>query len=111
MKYITKRPYSRMTSYLLAIDQGTTSSRAVLFDHKGMPLNHAQQKLTQYYPKDGEVEHDPSEIWKVTYQCCLNVIQAANISAKDIVGIGLTNQRETTLIWDRKTGQPIHRAI
>lgn len=100
-----------MTSYILAIDQGTTSSRAVLFDHHGAPLYQAQQEITQYYPKDGFVEQDAEEIWQVTYQCCQNVIKKAAISPKNILAIGITNQRETTTLWSRKTDQPIHRAI
>lgn len=100
-----------MTKYILAIDQGTTSSRAMLLDHRGTPLHQIQQEFTQYYPGYGEVEHDPEEIWRVTYQCCLEVIKIANITAKEITAIGITNQRETTTIWERKSGKPIHNAI
>ncbi|OGT47373.1 MAG: glycerol kinase [Gammaproteobacteria bacterium RIFCSPHIGHO2_12_FULL_41_15] len=100
-----------MTKYILAIDQGTTSSRAMLLNQRGTPLQQAQQEFTQHYPGDGEVEHDPEEIWRVTYACCKAVIEKMAIDAKQIATIGITNQRETTLIWDRKTGKPIHNAI
>lgn len=100
-----------MRHYLLAIDQGTTSSRAVLFDHHAQPLRQAQHEFTQYYPSPGAVEHDPEEIWQTTLQCCRDVLQQAQVPASAIAGIGITNQRETTIIWDRQTGKPLHRAI
>ena len=92
---------------ILAIDQGTTSSRAILFDAKGMPLKTAQAEHKQFYPQDGWVEHDAEEIWQAT----LKVIRKAAASPRDIAAIGITNQRETTVIWERKSGAPIHRAI
>lgn len=100
-----------MPKYILAIDQGTTSSRAMLLDESGTPLAQAQHKFKQYYPGNGQVEHDPEEIWVVTYQCCQEVIKKVDIDAKMIAAIGITNQRETTLLWHRKTGKPIHQAI
>jgi len=97
--------------YILAIDQGTTSSRAMLFNLHGMPIAESQQEFPQYYPGSGMVEHNPEQIWETTYHCCLIAISKADVQAKDIVAIGITNQRETTIIWDRKTGKPIHNAI
>ena len=96
---------------LLAIDQGTTSSRAILFDEDGQPRQTAQHEFQQFYPGDGWVEHDPIEIWNTTHRACLEVLEQEGISAREIAGIGITNQRETTIVWDRATGQPIHRAI
>jgi glycerol kinase len=94
---------------ILAIDQGTTSSRAMLFDAEGRPLKSAQAEHAQFYPQDGWVEHDAEEIWQAT----VKVVQAAlkGSSLGDVAAIGITNQRETTVLWDRKTGQPVHRAI
>ena len=100
-----------MPTYLLAIDQGTTSTRAVVFDAAGQPKGQHQIELRQSFPNDGWVEHDPEEIWQSTLSCCQRAIQSVGITAKDIVGIGISNQRETTIIWDRKTGQPIYPAI
>jgi glycerol kinase len=97
--------------YLLGIDQGTTSSRAVIFDANGAPLKIAQQEFPQYYPQDGWVEHNPEEIWQVTLAMCRQVIAQADIVAAQIAAIGISNQRETTLIWDRNTGIPIYNAI
>jgi glycerol kinase len=100
-----------MSTYLLAIDQGTTSSRAIVFNREGQSVGQHQIDLTQYFPEDGWVEHDPEEMWNNTLLCCREAIQRASLSAKDIVAIGISNQRETTIIWDKKTGQPIYRAI
>ena len=97
--------------YILAIDQGTTSSRAILFDDKMQLTAVAQQEFTQHFPASGWVEHDPNEIWESTIATCRDVIKKMNIGAKDIASIGITNQRETTIIWDRETGKPIHNAI
>jgi glycerol kinase len=96
---------------LIAIDQGTTSTRAIAFDAALRPLAVAQQELRQIYPAPGEVEHDPEEIWEATVATVREVIANAGLTAKDIAGIGITNQRETTVIWDRATGKPIHNAI
>jgi glycerol kinase len=97
--------------YLLALDQGTTSTRALVFDHRGRVRAQAQQEFTQHYPRPGWVEHDPVDIWETTRRVAIAAVADANLSARDIVGIGLTNQRETTLLWDRATGKPLARAI
>jgi len=96
---------------LLSIDQGTTSSRAMLFEKNGSTFTVAQQEFTQYYPQSGWVEHDPEEIWDKTLAVCQKTLSTAANTNRTIAGIGITNQRETTLIWDRQTGKPIHRAI
>jgi glycerol kinase len=100
-----------LPSALIAIDQGTTSTRAIAFDAALKPLASAQQELRQIYPAPGEVEHDPEEIWAATVACAREAMAKANLRARDIAGIGITNQRETTVIWDRATGEPIHNAI
>ena len=100
-----------MPAALIAIDQGTTSTRAIAFDAALQPLASAQQELRQIYPAPGEVEHDPEEIWTATVATVREAIAKAGLAAKDIAGIGITNQRETTVIWDRATGKPIHNAI
>jgi glycerol kinase len=96
---------------LIAIDQGTTSTRAIAFDGALQPLASAQQELRQIYPAPGEVEHDPEEIWAATVATVRAAIAKAGLAARDIAGIGITNQRETTVIWDRASGKPIHNAI
>src|SRR5881409_167305 len=100
-----------MPDYLLAIDQGTTSTRAIVFDAALTPIASAQQEFTQIYPAPGLVEHDPEEIWSSTLATVGAAMAKAGVSAKHIAGIGITNQRETTLMWDRRTGKPIHNAI
>lgn len=100
-----------MSQYLLSIDQGTTSSRAIIFDQTGSIVTSAQQEFTQYFPADGWVEHDAEEIWQSTLTVCQQVLKKAQLTAADIAGIGITNQRETTIVWDRETGEPIYRAI
>ena len=100
-----------MTTYLLAIDQGTTSSRAILFSHEGQIVASSQQEFAQYFPEDGWVEHEPAEIWGSVLQTCRDVIAKAGIRPQHIAAIGITNQRETTLVWDRKTGEPLYNAI
>ena len=100
-----------MSQFLLSIDQGTTSSRAIVFDEQGNNKGQGQKEFTQYFPQDGWVEHDPEEIWQTTLDTCREAILEAGLNAKDIVGIGITNQRETTIVWDRKTGEPIYNAI
>ncbi|NNU81693.1 glycerol kinase GlpK [Halovulum dunhuangense] len=97
--------------HILSIDQGTTSSRAILFDARMRIVATAQEEFTQHYPASGWVEHDASDLWSTTAGTCREVIERAGIPASDIVAIGITNQRETTLVWDAKTGQPIGRAI
>ncbi|WP_374355119.1 glycerol kinase GlpK [Chitinimonas sp.] len=96
---------------LLAIDQGTTSTRAMLFDRAGAVLGRAQTELPQHYPNDGWVEHDATQIWRDAVAVCRQALASAQRSASEISAIGVTNQRETTVIWDRATGQPIHHAI
>ncbi|OUS28875.1 glycerol kinase [Gammaproteobacteria bacterium 45_16_T64] len=100
-----------MTQFILSIDQGTTSSRAIIFDDRGTIVTSAQQEFEQFFPADGWVEHDPEEIWESTVAVCKQALKNANIEAQDIAGIGITNQRETTIVWDRKTGKPIYKAI
>ena len=100
-----------MGKYILALDQGTTSSRAILFDNEQNILAVRQHELTQYYPHEGWVEQDPMDIWSTQYAAMLEVLAAADVSPADVAGIGITNQRETTILWDRNTGRPIHNAI
>lgn len=98
-------------SYLLALDQGTSSSRSIIFDDNGNIIGVAQLELTQYYPQAGWVEHDPMQIWQSQYSTITQVLQKTNIQAKQIAGLGITNQRETTIVWNRETGEPIYNAI
>ena len=98
-------------SHILAIDQGTTSSRAILFDQALKPVTSAQEEFPQYYPASGWVEHDPADLWATVAGTARAAIERAGIGAEDIAAIGITNQRETTLLWDRSTGQPLHNAI
>ena len=98
-------------SYILAIDQGTTSSRAILFDAQMKLIATAQEEIAQHYPASGWVEHNPSDLWAATVGTCRTVIERAGIAASEILAVGITNQRETTLVWDRETGQPIYKAI
>ncbi|MDQ7949436.1 MAG: glycerol kinase GlpK [Pedobacter sp.] len=100
-----------MGNYILALDQGTTSSRAIVFNHDGEIIALAQKEFTQIYPQAGWVEHDPLEIWTTQLAVATEVIAKAGLSANDINAIGITNQRETTVVWDRETGLPIHNAI
>jgi len=100
-----------MEKYILAIDQGTTSSRAIIFDHDGNVVSVAQQEFMQYYPKPGWVEHDPNEIWATTMGVIADAMARGNINRSQISAIGITNQRETTVIWDAETGKPVHNAI
>jgi glycerol kinase len=100
-----------MSTYVLAIDQGTTSTRALVFDAKLALVALAQQEFQQHYPASGWVEHEPEDIWDSTLATCRGALTKAGVDAQSIAAIGLTNQRETTLIWDRATGKAIHRAI
>jgi glycerol kinase len=100
-----------MSDYILAIDQGTTSSRAIVFDKDRKIAGVGQKEFTQHFPQDGWVEHDPEEIWDSVVWSVKKAIKEAGIAAGDIAAIGITNQRETVLIWDRETGKPIHNAI
>ncbi len=97
--------------YVLAIDQGTTSTRAMLFDGEGAAVGMAQKELRQIYPRPGWVEHDAEEIWQATVEVCRGAIARSSISAADVAAIGITNQRETVVLWDRASGQPVHNAI
>ena len=100
-----------MTKHILAIDQGTTSSRAIVFRDDCTIAGVGQQEFAQHFPASGWVEHDPEDIWRTTLATCRMAIRRAGLAASDIAAIGITNQRETTVIWDRTTGEPIHRAI
>src|SRR6185369_17879359 len=97
--------------YVLALDQGTTSSRAILFDEAGGPVAVGQREFRQIFPQSGWVEHDPREIFATQRDVAREALRKANVSAKDVVAIGITNQRETTIVWDRQTGEPIANAI
>lgn len=100
-----------MAKYILALDQGTTSSRAILFDESGKPHGSAQTEFTQHFPKPGWVEHDPMDIWRTQRDTARTVLQEQGVVAADVAAISITNQRETTMIWHRKTGEPVHNAI
>jgi glycerol kinase len=100
-----------MSRHILALDQGTTSSRALVFDRRGRVRGTAQQEFAQHFPQPGWVEHDPEDLWETTRLTALGAMAQANLTARDLAAIGLTNQRETTLLWDRETGRPLHRAI
>ena len=100
-----------MKQYILALDQGTSSSRAIVFDHEGNICSTAQMEFTQYFPKPGWVEHNPMEIWSSEAAVIAEAITKIGINGKDIAGIGITNQRETTIVWDAETGEPVYNAI
>jgi glycerol kinase len=100
-----------MPKYILALDQGTTSSRAILFDRQGLPVNSAQREFPQIYPAPGLVEHNPEDIWESQLSVAQETLRRAGARASDVAGIGITNQRETTLVWERDSGRPIFNAI
>jgi glycerol kinase len=100
-----------MPKYILALDQGTTSSRAILFDRNGNAVSSAQKELTQFYPRQGWVEHDPAEIYSSQYGAMMETIDKSGVKAEDIAAIGITNQRETTILWDKNTGLPVYNAL
>ncbi|MGW8194178.1 MAG: glycerol kinase GlpK [Desulforhopalus sp.] len=100
-----------MSRHILSIDQGTTSTRAILFDSNGKSVFSSQLEFTQYFPQDGWVEHDPEEIWTTTLSVVRDVLKFAAENNKEVAAIGITNQRETTLVWERSTGKPVFRAI
>ncbi|ADM36992.1 glycerol kinase GlpK [Bacillus spizizenii] len=100
-----------METYILSLDQGTTSSRAILFNKEGKIVHSAQKEFTQYFPHPGWVEHNANEIWGSVLACIASVISESGISASQIAGIGITNQRETTVVWDKDTGKPVYNAI
>ena len=96
---------------MIALDQGTTSSRCILFDHGGRIAGVAQKEFSQIFPNPGWVEHDPEEIWQSIQDVMAEAMGKAHVTAENIAGIGITNQRETTVVWDKKTGKPIYNAI
>jgi len=100
-----------MSQFILALDQGTTSSRAIVFGHDGRAVATAQREFEQIFPQPGDVEHDPEAIWETQLAVAQQALQKANLSASDIAGIGITNQRETTVLWERDTGKPVANAI
>src|SRR5688500_17039570 len=97
--------------YILALDQGTTSSRAIVFDHAGAVRALAQKEFAQIFPQPGWVEHDPKEIWATQLAVAAEALARGGLRAQDIAAIGIANQRETAIVWDRETGEPIHNAI
>src|SRR3984893_11784661 len=97
--------------FILALDQGTTSSRAIVFDHDGAIRAVAQEEFTQIFPQTGWVEHDPQEIWASQIGVAVEALGRAHVRPRDIAAVGITNQRETTIVWDRDTGEPVHNAI
>ena len=100
-----------MDKYIMALDQGTTSSRTIIYDKKGNVISVAQKEFTQYFPKAGWVEHDPLEIWATQMGTAQEALLAAQLTYENIAGIGITNQRETTVVWDKETGEPVYNAI
>src|SRR5947208_1972892 len=100
-----------MAGLILALDQGTTSSRSILFDEEGKIVSSAQEEFAQIYPQPGWVEHDPESIWGTQLGTARRALAQAGTRAADLTAIGITNQRETTLVWDRATGVPIHTAV
>lgn len=100
-----------MPKYIMALDAGTTSNRCILFDHEGNIQSVAQKEFTQYFPHPGWVEHDPKEIWSTQIGVVMEAMAKVNATAKDIAGIGITNQRETTIVWEKETGEPVYNAI
>jgi glycerol kinase len=100
-----------MSKFILAFDQGTTSSRAIVFNHKGETVSVAQKEFTQIFPKPGWVEHDPAEIWSTQIGVAAEVVSKSKLKSENIEAIGITNQRETTIVWDRETGEPVYNAI
>ena len=100
-----------MAKYIMALDAGTTSNRCILFDQAGRICSSAQKEFTQYFPKPGWVEHDPEEIWCTQLEVARQAMANIGATALDIAAVGVANQRETAVVWDKKTGKPIHRAI
>lgn len=102
---------AQTNTFILALDQGTSSSRAILFDREGTPVAAAQQEFDQHFPQPGWVEHNPRDLWNSQWDVALRVLQDLHLSTANIAAIGITNQRETTILWDRRTGTPVHNAI
>src|SRR5215207_8841732 len=100
-----------MSQYVAAVDQGTTSTRCMVFDHSGRVVTSDQIEHRQILPRAGWVEHDPAEIWTNTRRVCAGALAKADLTATDIAAVGITNQRETAVVWDRRTGEPIYNAI
>ena len=100
-----------MKKYVIALDQGTTSSRAIIFDKDQNILDISQKEFTQIYPHEGWVEHNPMEIWSSQYGVLQEVLAKSNITQEEIAAIGITNQRETTIVWDKYTGEPVYNAM
>ena len=100
-----------METYIAAIDQGTTSTRFIIFDHAGNIISQAQQEHRQIYPKPGWVEHDPLEIWERTQEVMRAALTGAGIDSSELAAVGITNQRETTVVWEKSTGKPVYNAI
>ena len=100
-----------MPRYIMALDAGTTSNRSILFNQRGEICSMAQKEFTQIFPKPGWVEHDPHEIWSTMLGTAVEAMSKVNARAEDIAAIGITNQRETAIVWDRETGEPVHNAI
>ena len=100
-----------MAKFVMALDAGTTSNRCILFNEKGEMCSVAQKEFTQYFPKPGWVEHDATEIWLTQYAVAAEALSKAGATAADIAAIGITNQRETTIVWDKNTGEPVYHAI
>ena len=100
-----------MEKYIMAIDSGTTSNRCIIFDKKGNVKSLAQKEIPQYFPKEAYVEQDADEIWSNQLGVCVEALNRASLCAEEIAGIGVTNQRETTIVWDKNTGNPVHNAI
>ena len=100
-----------MSKYIAAIDQGTTGTRCILFDHSGHPVIWAYEEHEQIYPQPGWVEHDPLEIWDKTQKVVRQALTQGNVPSGEIAAIGITNQRETAIVWDRTTGQPLYNAV
>src|SRR5436309_2849683 len=96
---------------VVAVDQGTTGTTVLVFDRQGRVVGRAYSEFTQHYPKPGWVEHDPEEIWRVTLRVLHQACRRARVRARDVAALGITNQRETTVLWDRRTGKPVYRAI
>ena len=100
-----------MKEYVIALDQGTSSSRAIVFNKRGEAMAVRQKEFTQHFPKPGMVEHDPMEIWATEYAMMTEAVTSLGLGGADIAAIGITNQRETTIVWDAETGKPVYNAI
>ena len=100
-----------MEKYIMALDQGTTSSRCIIYNKKGEIISMAQKEFEQIYPNPGWIEHNPMEIWSSQYAVAMEAMALSGLSNENIHAIGITNQRETTIVWDKKTGKPVYNAI